>query len=196
MEKQKSLKTPLFVFICLTGLVLISCQISSSNPSYEGTLAALQENNQEMATKIARQDEIISYLATRVAAVYTPAAQEYPTFTPYIPVSGSVELEGGACCAGGTAGETLTIKAVFEASSPYGEVQEMRCQTAGYALSESDLQQTEWESFSSEKEFETLLAINWVGFYVCVQYRDEIGNRSQVYCDDISLEGQPPAPTP
>ena len=42
----------------------------------------------------------------------------------------------------------------------------------------------------------TTLALNWVGFYQRVQYRDALGNLSSVYCDDISLEGNPPPPTP
>ena len=196
MKKQKQAKTYLLAGMCLICLILISCQLSGVDSSYETTLAALQENNQEMVTKIARQDEIISYLATRIAAAYIPTPDQYPTFTPYAPVSGSIELEGGACCAGGTAGEIITLNAAFEAASPYGQVLEMRSQAAGFSLSENDMQDAEWESFTGFKEFERRLSINWAGFYVCVQYRDEFGNISPVYCDDISLEGHPPSPTP
>jgi hypothetical protein len=38
--------------------------------------------------------------------------------------------------------------------------------------------------------------INWTGFYVSVQYRDAEGNLSPVVCDDISIEGHSPTPTP
>jgi hypothetical protein len=38
------------------------------------------------------------------------------------------------------------------------------------------------------------VALNWTGFYVCVQYQDEHGNVSPVYRDDISVEGVPRPP--
>jgi hypothetical protein len=38
--------------------------------------------------------------------------------------------------------------------------------------------------------------INWTTFAVSVQYRDEKGNVSLVYCDDIGVEGMPATPIP
>ena len=41
------------------------------------------------------------------------------------------------------------------------------------------------------KTFAIEIAINWVGYYVSVQYMDEFGNISAVHHDDISVEGRP-----
>lgn len=138
------------------------------------------------------------------------AATPTATFTPEVvlrlplvrrshafpPVTGSVLLEGGACCAGGQVGETIQIDAEFTAASPYATVTDMRVATRyGFGcLSEIELSHTEWEPFATAKSFPVTLAINWVGFYVTVQYRDSADHLSSVYCDDISVEGMPPPP--
>jgi hypothetical protein len=49
----------------------------------------------------------------------------------------------------------------------------------------------EWEDFAESKTYPVPVAINWTGFYLCVQYQDEHGNLSPVYQDDISVEGMP-----
>lgn len=108
------------------------------------------------------------------------------------PLAGAVVWEEGRCCAGGTAGQTIQVKAKFSASSPYGEVTEMRLRTGGMCFPEVELGQVSWEPFVPEKSFPFTLPVNWVGFYISVQYRDQAGNLSPVYCDDISLEGMPP----
>lgn len=144
-----------------------------------------------------------------------PIAQETPPAAPqdpgwYLPfifngmptasqpiVSASVLLEDGFCCAGGIAGETIEITAAYQAHSPVGEVVEMRTRSHGGAgcLEEADLAGTAWKPFSETEIFTHTLAINWQGFYVSAQFRDEAGSLSAVVCDDISLEGMP-APTP
>ena len=48
-----------------------------------------------------------------------------------------------------------------------------------------------WEPFEPRKAYQTTLAVNWVGYYLNVQYRDQQGNLSPIYCDDVSLEGSP-----
>jgi hypothetical protein len=59
-----------------------------------------------------------------------------------------------------------------------------------------DLSTVAWEPFAAFKNFSyTIFAINWVGYYVDVQYRDAAGNISPVYCDDISIEGMPSSTT-
>lgn len=140
----------------------------------------------------------------------TATATATPTSTPeprnYLPlirrsaasaVRGSVLIEGGSCCVGGAAGDTIEIDAAFEASSSFGDVTEMRVRGlyGGGCLAEDEMAQVSWEPFVSSKAYPVTLAINWVGFYVSVQYRDASGNLSPVYCDDISVEGMP-APTP
>ena len=194
MKKTKMNKFYSLSGLCLLWLSLIACQLSGINTSYEKTLAALDEQNQNLSTKVARQDEIITYLATRIGVVNIPSLDPHPTRTPYYPISGSVELEEGACCAGGTAGDTITVEAAFEAESPFGRITEMRSLAAGYRLAENELQEATWENFTSRRDYEVRLSSNWVGYYVCVQYRDEASNISPVYCDDISLEGHPPSP--
>jgi hypothetical protein len=111
------------------------------------------------------------------------------------PVTGSVLLEDGRCCAGGTAGSQVNVMAAFEAESPAGRVTGMRVSTAGGCRRDAASLDAPWEPFAAQKQFTTTLALNWVGFYVNVQFRDEAGNLSPVYCDDISLEGNP-AQTP
>ena len=130
-------------------------------------------------------------LAQFPAPVQTAAAA---TQTAY-PVSGSVQIEGGRCCAGGTAGTTIQLQVDFQAASRTGEVTEMKVQVGPCVRKPSDLESS-WEPFQPQRTYETTLAINWVGWSISVQYRDSGGNLSPVYCDDISLEGSPPNPTP
>jgi hypothetical protein len=111
-------------------------------------------------------------------------------------VTGSVLLEGGACCTGGRAGDTIHIDAEFEASSPYAAVVDMRVATRyGFGcLTEAELTHADWEPFVAAKSFPITVGLNWIGYYVTVQYRDAAGHISPVYCDDISVEGMPPPP--
>jgi hypothetical protein len=52
----------------------------------------------------------------------------------------------------------------------------------------------EWQPFVAQVDYPFRPPINWSGFYISVQYRDELGNLSPVYCDDISVEGMPAPP--
>jgi hypothetical protein len=127
----------------------------------------------------------VSELPPPVQTQLAPTQEAYP-------VLGNVEIEGGSCCAGGTAGETIEIRAAFETSSQYGEVTEMRTTTGCLAEGvEEAVGGAPWEPFQPEKTYQVELAINWVGFCVNVQFRDSQGNTSRVYTDDISLEGMP-----
>lgn len=105
------------------------------------------------------------------------------------PVSGEVQIEGGRFAAGGTAGSQITLSVQYSAASAHGRVVEMRTQPVG-SCRQPELS-VNWEPFSPEKRFTTTLALNWVGFYVAAQFKDEQGNLSVVVCDDISLEGNP-----
>jgi hypothetical protein len=112
------------------------------------------------------------------------------------PVSGSVLIEGGRCCAGGTAGSKINLKVEFQASSTAGSIKEMKIQPGGGCIKDPAQLKGEWEPFQPNRSYEAGLALNWVGWWINVQYRDSAGNLSPVYCDDISLEGAPPRPTP
>jgi len=108
------------------------------------------------------------------------------------PVRGSVEIEGGGCCVGGTEGDTIDVSVTFEASSPFAEVTEMRVSES--CPTEEEMADAPWEPFVAEQTYPVKVFINWTGFYIGVQYRDAQGNLSPVYCDDISVEGHPAPP--
>lgn len=135
--------------------------------------------------------------ACTASAIATPTIEiKVITATPQgatssILLTGSVVLEGGRCCAGGIAGQTIQVMASFEASSPFGPVIEMRAAPWGYCLPEGDMDRLAWEPIQATKSYPVQVFINWTGFYVSAQFRDTQGNVSQVYCDDISIEGMP-----
>lgn len=112
------------------------------------------------------------------------------------PVQGSVEIADGGCCAGGTAGDVIEVDVAFQAASPFGDVVEMRTMTGGLCFSEEEIVAVDWQPFMTDESFPVNVAINWIGFYVTVQYRDAHGHLSTVYCDDISVEGHPATPAP
>lgn len=124
-------------------------------------------------------------------AVQTAAAATRGAF----PVSGSVQIEDGRCCAGGPAGAHVTLRVAFAARSSAAMVTEMRVQT-GQCVREPAQMKGEWQPFEAQRSYDAQLALNWVGWWISVQYRDALGNLSPVYCDDISLEGSPPQPKP
>ncbi len=93
---------------------------------------------------------------------------------------------------GGTAGDTIQASVTFSAASQAGPVTEMR---VGRTCSEADLSSAPWEPFVTQKTYPVHVALNWVGWYISVQYRDSQGNVSPIYCDDISVEGMPAQPT-
>jgi hypothetical protein len=109
------------------------------------------------------------------------------------PLTGSVEIEAGRWCLSGIAGGTVQARVEFSAASPFGDVNRMRIKTQRCS-SETEMETAEWEPFISSKTYPVFVALNWIGFYISAQFQDENGNLSPVYCDDISVEGFPPAP--
>lgn len=105
------------------------------------------------------------------------------------PVSGSVKINGSPCCVGGKAGTTIQVKVNFAATSPTGDVTEMKVSSCS-ALNQTP-DQASWEPFAPEKTFDVRVVINWTTFSLGAQYRDAQGNLSPVYCDDIGVEGSP-----
>ena len=122
----------------------------------------------------------------------------YQAKTPVVVnFQGSVELKGGMCCMGGIVGTIIDLRKDFTAQSPFGPVTEMRRKEGMFCFSEAELADAAWEPFeASVTEPFTITAINWVGHFISVQYRDSLGNLSAVACDDISVEGMPALPTP
>ena len=112
------------------------------------------------------------------------------------PVQGAVVLQNGSCCVGGVVGQEVELQIEYLASSPAGPVTEMRTLAWGGCRDEAQMAEAPWRPFvSHEQQKLTIAAINWVGYYFSVQYRDNLGNLSPVYCDDISVEGMPPPPS-
>jgi hypothetical protein len=157
-------------------------------------LKALETANAGLATEVAVQSEFISYLATRSPAYVPPTDLGPPT--PFTEFEGGLVIEDGRCCAGGVAGQAIDLEVAFQAHSPFAPVTALRALTGVGFLDEQALVQAPWEPFTATKTFSVTLPINWVGFYVAVQYRDGLGNVSPVFTADISLEGMPPTPTP
>jgi hypothetical protein len=179
--------------------------------AYQATQIAEQE------IQIERQWDAISYLSTQMPRGWQNVDIEHPTFTPtpwtgdptWTPtaydstahpvslVQGSVIIEEGSCCVGGTAGTEIEIEVAFDATSLAGDVTEMRVLAGGARVIQSgEIELNHWVSFSPTQSFKITLPGNWVGFYVSAQFRDTQGNISPVYWDDISVEGMPPPPTP
>lgn len=106
------------------------------------------------------------------------------------PVQGGVVINEGRPM-GALAGTAIEIPTVFSASSAAGEVTGMRTRAAMYCVTPDEIALEPWQPFVRAKTFTFTPPINWVGFYVTVQYRDSAGNLSPLYCDDISVEGMP-----
>lgn len=108
------------------------------------------------------------------------------------PVTGSVKINQGRM-SGGKAGTTIQIPVEFHASSPAGKVTEMRVSRSlmGRCMTPDGIKDVPWESFQPNVSYSYSVAINWTTFKLHVQYRDEKGNLSPVYCADIGVEGSP-----
>lgn len=198
----------------IVGLIGVTLACSGLAPASSGgqdplrpTVEGLAAQNADLSTRVAalatanaRQDTIISYLATQVPRRSDGGASAgptgVPTPTPYLPVIGEVEIAEGRCCAGGIAGDTIPVAVAFEARSPVAGIEEMRVRTGMQCFELEDMAEAAWEPFQARKSYDVPVPINWTGFFVSVQYRDAEGNLSYVACDDISIEGHPPTPTP
>jgi hypothetical protein len=123
----------------------------------------------------------------------TPSVTDTPESVEETVVSGGVLIEDGRSAMGGTAGDTIQAAVTFTATSSVAEVIEMR---VSIGCDEEALAAAAWEPFASQKTYPVHVILNWVGWYIGVQYRDASGNVSPMYCDDISVEGMPAQPTP
>jgi hypothetical protein len=119
-----------------------------------------------------------------------------PVSNPYL-LEGSVLLNQGSCCAGGVAGQTITLTAWITATSPVANVTHMRLASrlADGCFSEAELALQPWIPYLTLALIPLEInQINWIGFYASVQFRDAAGYLSHPVCDDISIEGIPPPP--
>jgi hypothetical protein len=196
---QKTRLAPKILLLLLLIIFLSAClQFNNSEGDFDATISALEVTIDQMSTKEVSQDKFISYIAT---LVWDPnpggPPTLIPTYTPYHPIIGGIRIENGACCVGGTAGETIEVEVAFDARHIAGvEVNEMRTLAGGIQFNEVQMEEAEWEPYAPTKTFPVHVAINWIGFYVCAQFRDVEGNLSDIMCDDISVEGAPADPAP
>lgn len=192
----------MWLVFLLFGLFLSSCRLGVMDPevirrvdSLETVVARYEEYINYQATQIGRQEELIRHLATRIPVMRDGENDRVPTptLTPYDSWLGAVIIEGDLCCAGGTAGDEVDLTVEFLVQSRGGEVTEMRV-LAGSASS-ADIDKVSWEPYVQEKTYSAILATNWTTFWVHVQFRDSSGAISEVFSDEIALEGMPPAPS-
>lgn len=103
-------------------------------------------------------------------------------------------LEEGRCCAGGTMGHDILVRAAYIAASPTGAVTHLRTmgRYGGGCAAQEEMDQLAWKPYMAEEAFPVTLRSGFVGFYLTAQFADDQGNLSPVVCADISVEGMPP----
>ncbi len=194
-----------FAVWLVAWLLVAGCaQINSAGGSQEAlqtqvahlmqTQSAQATGLAEQAAQLTRLSGFVSYLATVVPRV-TPTLSA-PTMTPFAPFEGEVLIEGGRCCAGGPVGQPLTLHAELEARSQTGDVVEMRTRVGLSVATIGDMAGQPWRPFVRQVAFDIVPGINWIGYYFSAQFRDSHGVVSEIFWDDISVEGMPPPPTP
>ncbi|MBI4672382.1 MAG: hypothetical protein HY741_12055 [Chloroflexi bacterium] len=169
--------------------VWIGTQFRDANgkriPVFDHSQVNAQESGTTQVSMYSTLDERTP-LAAQPAFAQTAVAATRVAF----PVTGSLVLQDGLCCAGGKVGATIEIHAAFEASSPNTTVTHMRLLNRCATPIEMNI--APWEPFAKQKTWRVGVSVpNWVGWYLAVQYRDANGKLSPVYCDDISVEGMP-----
>ncbi len=149
------------------------------------------DENQRLGPQARANTRLLGFIDERTPeSAQPPFVQTLAAATRVaFPVKGSVEIAGGKAVIGGKVGTQLDIPVKFEATSPAGQVTEMR--VANQCPREGEGLTTAWEPFTAQKTYSTTTVLNFVGWYIAVQYRDAKGNLSPVYCDDISVEGSP-----
>ncbi len=166
---------------------------SSEFRTSTGTIIPAMAQGQENGTPVyATSMTVTSIITSTPGAGQLPAVvltEQAATQTAF-PISGSIIIENGNCCAGGTEGTQIPLHVQFQATSSAGKVTEMRI-VGGSCQRNSAILDAPWEPLVSEKTYTVTLMLNWTSFQLNVQYRDEKDNLSPVYCANISLEGMP-----
>ena len=191
-------------FLFLLAVLAVGCAGATSSGGLEETISGLetqaaknQELNYYQATQIGENRVLINQLSLRGPDGGPAINLLTTTPTPFGigGLNGSVLIHDGSCCVGGIAGDTIQIDVQFEASSLNGSVQGMRVLTGSSPVAEDALEGIPWEPFVDEKDYPVTLATNWTTFWVHVQYRDNTGTISEIFSDDIAVEGMPAPPT-
>lgn len=195
-----------FLLGAVALILLAGCAPSgyadSSFDALQTEVAHLAEIQAAQATELALQGaeatrlaDFVTYLATVVPRTTPKSQVPTPTSTPWTAIEGSVLIEDGRCCAGGPAGQLLTLHAELHAYSRAGDVLEMRTRTGTAPAEIRDMANAPWIPYMTQLTFDVVPAINWTGAFLTVQFRDSQGNVSEIFWDDISVEGMPPSPT-
>lgn len=200
MKKHRWIPIVLMALILMAG-----CSLTANQDNPPGDLLATVSALESIQ---AQQLEWLSYQATQIGEnrlliatlqANQPSGQQAvppgPTGDTSHGVVGSVMIEEGSCCVGSTAGETIRVAVQFEATSQSMTAIEMRVVPGVRQVNPGDMVNVPWEPFAAEKEYEVFVAINWTTFWVHVQYRDASGGFSEIYSDEIAVEGMPPLPT-
>ncbi len=155
MNLSPSAKRPIYFIFASAALLVASLACNLSPPSDTPALMlTLQAENARQATQIAQQGTVVAHLATRVGTCPTPTSGSPPTKTPEAALIAPVMIEDGRCCAGGTAGETITLDVDFAAAGLPAEVTEMRVRTrTGSPSTEEEMAQADWEPFAPQKSY-------------------------------------------
>lgn len=86
--------------------------------------------------------------------------------------------------------KNVDVEVKFAARSPFGAITDMRIRTEFYTPGSEDMEQYPWEPFVTSKTYAVAAAFMRIFRWErCVQYRDERGNLSPVYCGETYIEG-------
>jgi hypothetical protein len=107
-------------------------------------------------------------------------------------VRGTVLIEDGRCCAGGEVGEQLVLEVQLLAIGNHGKITHIRYLSGAGPFTRVDFDGVAFIPYRERITVETRVTVNWVGFWVGVQFLDEHGNLSGIFNDDISIEGWQP----
>jgi len=157
--------------------------------AFNGSSYELPKNAAQTSARLVATIDEHTPVAALPAKIQTLAAATRSAF----PVTGFVKIENGREMMGGKAGTTLQVKVQFGATSPSGDVKEMRVRDFGSrrCANETEMNAAGWEPFIAEKIYKVGVALNFTSFDVSAQYRDAKGNLSPIYCADIAVEGSP-----
>lgn len=190
---SRSLSHTIVIFLAAAAITLSGCGAPSPTGNIPTTVPT--------GTGVPTTATAVTPPPTNTAAP-APASPDSGYVTPTgtlrtSPVTGEVLVEGGNSMTGGVAGEIIDLSVTFTASSAAGQVTDMRVNTGAPGCAQEEaMERYPWEPFEAEKVYTTTAFINIQGWYASAQYRDDAGNVSPVYCDDISIEGMPIGPTP
>jgi hypothetical protein len=184
-----------------TALVLQALLASGERPiDWGDPLAALSSLQVPSGAFIFNAATSSENLLATVQALPALAGWDYldlidPGHATIPTVTGSVVVEGGTCCVAAQAGSPVSLRSEFQADSPFGSVTQMRVveKVAGACASEGELSSAEWAPLQLESTFTFAAPLNWIGYAITVQFRDDHGYSSQTYCDEVSVEGGPAA---